>query len=194
MTVSLPAGGSITYGRDMELLARHSHSSDQREDQTRLAAETTQPRPALGRRPWFALLRRARSLRRFALAMAGRLPDGRGRGAAVVLATADGSWVSPPLALAAGMRTRLAGLRPWSAGSGLLMAGGAAHGCGMVEPLTVTALDAAGHVLAVLPLPPRRLVRVPGAAMLVETAATHPAPPLGAVLVARPILGGWPVD
>ena len=111
------------------------------------AGGRAQPRPAFGLRPWFALLRRARSLRRFAFAIVGgSLPGGRRYrpGRVVVLVTA--SWQSPPVGLATSFADRLFGLHLGHA-VGLLLRSASVHAVGCAIPLRVVHLDADGTVL-----------------------------------------------
>jgi hypothetical protein len=106
-----------------------------------------QPRPAFGLRPWFALLRRARSLRRFAFAIVSRsVPGGclYRPGTSVVLAT--DSWRSPPIAVATSFSDRLVGMRRRRT-DGLLLRSSSVHAAGLVNPLRVVHLDAEGTVL-----------------------------------------------
>jgi hypothetical protein len=121
--------------------------------------------------------------------MAGRLPDRRSRIGVVMLGTRDGGWSSPPLVLAGSMRQRLVGLRPWSLGHGLIVAGATVHGIGMVEPLGVVALDRAGRVVAARLLAPGAALHLEGAAVTIEVPGGHPLPQVGVRLVARPMLG-----
>jgi hypothetical protein len=106
-----------------------------------------QPRPAFGLRPWFALLRRARSLRRFAFAIVrGSVPgDRRYRSRrTVVLASED--WRSPPVSVASSFADRLFGIRREGT-DGLLIRCSSVHGFGIRDPLRVVHLDGDGTVV-----------------------------------------------
>ena len=106
-----------------------------------------QPRPAFGLRPWFALLRRARSLRRFAFAIVGRsVPGGRSyRPGRSVVMTAD-AWRSPRVAVATSFGDRLVGMRRRDV-NGLLLRSASVHALGLASPLRVVHVDAEGIVL-----------------------------------------------
>lgn len=99
-----------------------------------------QPRPALGLRPWFAFLRRARSLRRFAFAMAARVTKG---GPYRELTLAVGNWRSVPVTLAATFGQRLVGVHGPGA---VLMRTRSVHGVGLIGPIGVVHVTAAGIV------------------------------------------------
>lgn len=152
-------------------------AKDTKVEEEQLAA--AQPRPALGRRPWFALLRRARSLRRFAFAM-------RTETVADAADSAAGAghyagWAVGDVTLAAGFVARLRGVRGGAA-SRILLRGGAVHGRGLARPLPVVALDASGVVLVAQPLPPGRFVAVHGAAWILELAPGDRLPRRGDAL------------
>jgi len=111
------------------------------------AGGRAQPRPAFGLRPWFALLRRARSLRRFAFAIVRRsVPGGRSYrpGRSVVMAAA--SWRSPPVLVATSFADRLIGMRRRHT-NGLLLRSSSVHAAGLGSPLRVVHLDTEGTVL-----------------------------------------------
>lgn len=145
--------------------------------------QADQPRPALGRRPWFALLRRALSLRRFAFAITnGSVPAGR-RYQTIVLS--DGGGFDCRVGVAVTFRERLRGLRPAPPGRGLLLRGASVHGRGMIEPLTAIFLDASGSVLAVCRLHPGGFVRHPAATWTLELPVSISPPPVGARLEPR---------
>jgi hypothetical protein len=111
-------------------------------------AETgDQPRPAFGLRPWFALLRRARSLRRFAFAIVSRSVPGDRRyrsGGSITLASED--WTSPPVTVASSFTDRLLGVRRRET-NGLLIRSASVHGHGIGGPLRVIHLDGDGKVV-----------------------------------------------
>jgi hypothetical protein len=130
----------------------------------RKEARGTQPRPALGRRPWFAFLRRARSLRRFALAMRwARVPGGR---CLTIRVGEDGAGTH--CHVAASPSQRLQGIGAVPPGGGLLLAGRSVHGFGLDRPLRVVGLDERGTVVAVRLLDPGRLVVLARARYLLE--------------------------
>jgi len=145
----------------------------------------------LGFRPWFALLRRARSLRRFAFAMGGRLPP------RVVYALAEpaGGWRRPVL-VATSTAQRRRGLRPRAEGRAMLFVGRSVHGVGMREDLAVVFLDRSGTVLDHTTLRPGRVVSRRRARFVVELPAGSPAPAVGSRLVlwGRPKLAAWRDD
>ncbi len=120
--------------------------------------------------------------------MAGRLPDGGDWVTGVRLASSADRWVSPPTVVARSLRARLTGLRPWSLGYGMLLAGASVHGRSMVEPLAVVGIDRCGRILGVERLVPGGIVRIRGAAMMLEMATSHPLPSTGARLTVRPML------
>lgn len=140
-----------------------------------------QPRPALGLRPWFAFLRRARSLRRFAFAMAGRVPASA-RYRRVQLS--GGAWNSGPVALATTFLQRLAGIHG-AGDSGLLLHTTAVHGRGLFDPLRVVHLSAGGAVIGSEVLPVNGSLRARGFWVL-ELPMTVVAPQDGAVLTVLP--------
>jgi len=111
------------------------------------AGGRAQPRPAFGLRPWFALLRRARSLRRFAFAIVRRsVPGGRSyRPGRSVVMTAD-TWRSPQVTVATSFADRLIGMRRRDA-NGLLLRSSSVHAVGLASPLRVVHVDAEGTVL-----------------------------------------------
>ena len=106
------------------------------------AVGRAQPRPAFGLRPWFALLRRARSLRRFAFAIvSGSVPGGRPYrpGRSVVLAT--DRWRSLPITVAITSADRLVGMRH-PGRNGVLLKASSVHAAGLVDALRVVHVDA----------------------------------------------------
>ena len=112
------------------------------------------PRPALGRRPWFAFLRRARSRRRFDLAMARK-----GNSSRVLTTTrwnlAGTDWESPELRVARSFVARIRGdVGPY----GLLLRARSIVGLGPGRSVAFTAIDEAGIVLRTGVLRRRRAV------------------------------------
>lgn len=150
----------------------------------------TQPRPAFGRRPWFALLRRARSFLRFALAMGNRIP-GRGDEPGL-LQIRDGAGRWRPVMPCVTLVSRWRGLRPAPFGLGALIGGDAVHGFGMVVPVAVVAVDETGMVMEVRRLRPGARVDIPGAGWLLEIPVEWPAPTVGVPLAVRPMLDRCP--
>lgn len=148
-------------------------------------AQGDQPRPAFGFRPWFAFLRRARSLRRFALAMvARRVPVASGAAIPQWRLMADeGGWTSPPTLLAETRRDRRRGLRP-AAPHGIIIETRSVHGFGMCHDLTVLGLDGAGVIVDVRTLRPRRIVSMRDATWIVELPPGSPTPLAGVRLQA----------
>lgn len=149
------------------------------------------PRPALGRRPWFAFLRRARMRRRFALAMGRERNSAPGqRQLSMIRLRADG-WQSSALIL---VRTRLElwrGLAPCPGPIGILMRTRSIHGFGLRSAIEFVALDADGVVTRSGTLWPRHVVHIRGAAWVAELPAGCSRPVPGtAVTVDR--LVAWP--
>jgi hypothetical protein len=60
----------------------------------------------------------------------------------------------------------------------------------MVEPIAVVGIDRCGRILGIERLDPGGTVRIRGAAMMLEMAASHALPSAGARLTARPMLAG----
>lgn len=179
----LPSSQEAKYGVSVPFTTRRNVRNRRGGVLRPASAQADQPRPALGRRPWFALLRRARSLRRFAFAITpGSVPGGR-RYQTIVLS--DGGEFDCPVGVAVTFRERLRGLRPAPPGRGLLLRGASVHGRGMIEPLTAVFLDAFGTVLAVRCLQPGGLVRHPAAAWTLELPVSIPPPSVGARLEPR---------
>ena len=141
-----------------------------------------QPRPALGLRPWFALLRLARSLRRFALAIRkGRVTALRGNCPISLIArvgVAEDYRITVPTRLV----ERIAGIRSTSGCRGVLLAGSTVHSWGMVDPLLVLALDGRGRVLTVRRLAPGTVWRHRGAAWMLELPVATRMPEVGAAI------------
>ncbi len=134
------------------------------------------PRPALGRRPWFAFLRRARMRRRFALAMGRERTRARaGRQPVTVRLVASG-WVSSPLRLACTRAERRRGLAPCPGPFGILMRTRSIHGFGLQSAVEFVAFDAVGAVTHSGVLRPRRLAYCRGASWIAELPAGSPRP------------------
>lgn len=145
----------------MSFMTRRSGRVRFGETKRQAGSERDQPRPALGLRPWFALERRARSLRRFAFAIvSGSVPgDGRYRsGGSLVLS--DGTWTSPPLILAVSFTDRLRGIQRAGAG-GVLIRAASVRGAG--TPLRIVHLAGDGTVVGDEILPGRGRRRARGA-------------------------------
>jgi hypothetical protein len=94
------------------------------------------PRPAFGLRPWFAFLRRARSLRRFAFAMGGR----------VVIDLRYEDWRADRIGVATTFAARLSGINTPGL-NGLLIHTRSVHGLTVEGPLRVLHLTATGVVM-----------------------------------------------
>ena len=145
-----------------------------------------QPRPALGRRPWFAFLRRARSLRRFALAMRRQSVTGPPLAATSGLYSLETrGWRRGGVRLASTSRSRRRGLRPDPYGAALLFPGAVVHTFGMRSGLDVVGLDRTGRVVAARSMRPRRIAALAGASWVLELPAGEPLPRIGARLVVR---------
>lgn len=139
------------------------------------------PRPALGRRPWFAFLRRARMRRRFAFAMGRERTSAAARCHFVELRSPDG-WHSGPVRLATSGADRIAGLRPVPGPHGLLMAARSIHTWGMRSQLGWAALDGFGLVVSTGVACPGRVVVRPAARFFLELPLAALLPPPGAAL------------
>lgn len=166
--------------------ARRSRRGGKEDSRQPTEGERAQPRPALGRRPWFALRRRARSLRRFAFAMVdGRVPGG-GRNQLRQVTLVSPRWRRSAVVVAAGTTARWRGLRPAPSGRALLVKGSSVHGFGMREPLWVAALDRSGCVIDTNVLLPGRILLERRAAWLLELPVIEDPPPVGARLRVLP--------
>lgn len=148
-----------------------------------------QPRPALGRRPWFAFLRRARSLRRFAFAMAGRLPPLAAQRARAPfpgphreVRLRAGTWHSAPLLLADSTWTRLRGLKAVPCGWGLLLRTRSVHSFGFRRRVLVVVIGDGGRLLGLRTMLPRRLVAVDRARWMAELPIGSDLPRPGTML------------
>jgi hypothetical protein len=141
-----------------------------------------QPRPALGLRPWFALLRRARNLRRFALAIRPeRVTALRCNVPIDLIAEVPGVFRCPIVVLVTSWQ-RLAGIKRAPPGHGVLLATTGIHSVGLKQPLTVLALDKKGAVLAVHQLAPTRTWRYPSATWILELPRKFSRPSEGAMV------------
>ena len=141
-----------------------------------------QPRPALGRRPWFALLRRARSLRRFAFAIR---PESVARSRLfLTMVDRDGSWSAAPVLLASSHGDRRLGVR--TGFPRVLLRGSRVHARGLDEPLVVVGLDVAGVVTEVRIIHPGAFARLRSATWTLELPTDAPVPAMGARLAIYP--------
>ena len=149
----------------------------------RRAGATDQPRPALGRRPWLAFLRRARILRRFALVMAARRVTGPPhrviRGPVTLVAQ---GWERRHVAVAQTRDSRRRGLTPRAFGRALLIEGSFAHSFGMHEPIRIAGLASTGRITEVRRLEPRHLAYFRGAAWILELPINEQAPRPGSTV------------
>lgn len=137
-----------------------------------------QPRPALGRRPWFALLRRARSLRRFALAIGPGSVAGFADPVAIV--AQDGSWEARRVALARTHRQRRLGVK--SATGPVLLRTRAVHARGLGCALQLVGIADTGMVVGCRVLLPGRFAWVAEAKWILELPLDAPSPKVGAAL------------
>ncbi len=113
----------------------------------RRTAGCAQPRPAFGLRPWFALLRRARSLRRFAFAIVGGIvPGGRPYRSGRLAVVTSGPWHSPQVLVATTFHARLVGLRGDATG-GLLLRTRSVYVPAGMGPLRIVHVDRHGGVV-----------------------------------------------
>ena len=148
---------------------------------------SNQPRPALGRRPWFALLRRARSLRRFALAIG--CGSVAGSAGTISVKALDGSWCAEPVVIAATFAQRLIGVR--SGARSVILPTSAVHGRGLSAGLGVVAIDRGGTVIGVEELLPGKFLWMRGAAWILEQPLGSPRPRPGIELAIYPHSGDW---
>ncbi len=137
-----------------------------------------QPRPALGRRPWFALLRRARSLRRFAFAM--RRESVARSGEMLTVTVPATGWTVQLVAVARTPFERWRGVR--NGPTTLLLRTSRVHGRGLREPLLVIGIDLHGEVLIAERLDPGRFLRARGASWILEVPVGHEPPAPGSHL------------
>ncbi len=143
-----------------------------------------QPRPAFGLRPWFAFLRRARSLRRFAFAIRAMLPAGPPYSMPASVTLRDGDWVADGVVFAISFSERLTGIRNPDA-SGVLLHTSSVHGRGISSPLRLIHLSRSGTVIGEGLLAPGQIVRSKSYWVL-ELPLSTPAPPQGARLTVLP--------
>ena len=169
----------------------HAHATDRTFDggAGRLTPRANHPRPAFGLRPWFAFLRRARSLRRFALAIAARRLPVTAQDAMWRLRSEAGDW-EVMVHVVTSLTGRWRGLRPTGSVHGLILRTSSVHTFGMRDGLTAVALDKAGEVMRTARLRPQRVFTVPGARWIIELPAATAKPPVGIRLfLERRILG-----
>jgi len=167
--VALPPGCCSAYAGGVFWTRAHTTDLHRREG----AAD--QPRPAFGRRPWLALLRRARSLRLFALAI------GRKRLAAsttlVAVVAGDGSWHASPVAAATTANQRRLGVMTGS--PMVLIRTRNVHSRGLTHGLRLVGIDQSGAVVEVRALAPGRFARIAGATWVLEQPLDAPQPRVG---------------
>jgi hypothetical protein len=137
------------------------------------------PLPALGLRPWFAFLRRARSFRRFAFAMAARVT--RPSPYRELILVGD-RWEQVRVSLASTFLQRLAGVH---AADAVLLCSRSVHGKGLDAPIRVVHLTDTGTVVGYDTLPVGGTVRSATHWML-EIPITAPLPPVGTHLTVLP--------
>ena len=141
-----------------------------------------QPRPALGLRPWFALLRRARNLRRFALAIRlGRVTALRRNLPIDLLAEVPGVF-RRPITVPVTLRERLPGIKRTPPGHGVLLATSTVHSVGLKHSIGLLALDEKGAVLAAYHLAPNKTWRCPAATWILELPPVLSKPSEGATV------------
>ena len=151
-----------------------------------------QPRPALGLRPWFALLRRARNLRRFALAIRPkRITALRSNVPIHLIAEVPGVFLIP-VVVPITLWSRFRGIKGVPPGHGVLLATSAVHSFGLEEPLTVLAVNEKGRVLTTRDLPPSAMWRHSAARWLLELPTTTITRSEGVVVRLFHGIGGWP--
>jgi uncharacterized membrane protein (UPF0127 family) len=135
------------------------------------------------------LERRARSFLRFAFAMTGSVPAGRRYREVVAVST--GGWRFEPVLVAESFVARRRGLRPRSAGRGMLIRARSVHGFGMDEPLGIVFIAREGLVVGSGTLLPGRILRCPSRWTL-ELPPTASRPAVGAMLWVLPSTMAWP--
>lgn len=151
----------------------------------RRTAGRAQPRPAFGLRPWFALLRRARSLRRFAFAIVGgSVPGHRAYRPRRLVTVTAGTWRSPPIVVPTSFAGRLVGIRA-NPGGGLLLRTRSVYTTGRVGPLRILHLDRDGRVVHHDILMPGRRV-ASRSAWILELPMVDRGPDTGASLIVLP--------
>ncbi len=149
----------------------------------RFGSAAAQPRPALGRRPWFAFLRRARSFLRFALAIVTvRVTVSLDRAITTPITLHTEGWQRGQIAVTRPGPTRRRGLTPRAAGRALLFRAAVVHSFGMREVLGVIGISRYGIVVSSRVLPPRRLAILRGAFWVLELPGGEARPSLGSRL------------
>ena len=143
-----------------------------------------QPLPALGLRPWFAFLRRARSLRRFAFAMGRRLPGTPRYRRTTRIMLRNEQWELGPVTLATTFHERLIGMRS-DRNDSLLVHAGSVHGRGLADPLRVLHLTRTGRFVGHDVLAVGRIVRA-RAYWILEMPMSAPVPENGAQVIVLP--------
>jgi hypothetical protein len=144
-----------------------------------------QPRPAFGLRPWFALLRRARSLRRFAFAIVdGIVPAGRPYRSGRLVNLVAGAWRSSQVSVATSFRSRLVGVRG-TTNSGLLLRTRSVYAPGGMVPLRIVHVDGTGVVVHQDILTAGRRVTA-RSDWILELPIARPGPDTGARLTVLP--------
>ena len=168
-------------------MTRESHR-DRFGGSKRRTAGWAQPRPAFGLRPWFALLRRARSLRRFAFAIVGGIvPAGRRYRSGRLVTVTSGPWRSPTVTVAASFRARLVGLRG-NTTNGLLLRTRSVYVPGGMGPLRIIHINREGGVVRQDILTTGRRVSATSEWIL-ELPIQQPGPACGARLTVLPSSG-----
>jgi hypothetical protein len=131
-----------------------------------------------------ALLRRARSLRRFAFAIR-RESVARSR-TGLTLADPTGGWAFHDIVLLTSFFARWRGTK--TGAPAVLMRGSHIHGRGLDDPVLAVAIDKGGLVVRTAPLLPGRFLRLGAATWVLELPAGAPKPVPGTTLAiyARP--------
>jgi len=145
-----------------------------------------QPRPALGLRPWFALLRRARNLRRFALAIRPERVTALHSNLPIQLIAEIPGVFRTPVVVPITLWQRLRGIRRAPPDHGVLLAASAVNSIGLVYPVTAIALGAGGKVLATHRLTPNTTWRHPRATWILELGSGTPVLPGARVRILAP--------
>ncbi len=151
-------------------------------DSHKRESAAAQPRPALGRRPWFALLRRARSLRRFALAI--RRVSVAGSWRSLTLVDHTTGWAASPVAFAVRPIDRWLGVR--AGHEMVLLRTGRVHGRGLRKPLRLVGLDETGTVVMTRILEPGTFAKLSSCSWVLETSPLLSPPAIGSVVAIYP--------
>ena len=122
--------------------------------------------------------------------MTGSVPARTGYQAGDTVALRGGDWCFEPVRVAASVRERRRGLRPRSAGRGLLVRTRSVHGFGMEEALPLVFVSNEGRVIGSSLLPRNRVMRC-RAPWTMELPPGTPLPADGTLLRVVPSSAAW---